>query len=163
MILPSPPDYDAAMERALRYLGARARSRREVADQLHKAGCAAGTVDRVLARLAELAWVDDAAYAAEVAAQGRKSGKGGAAVRRALAGKGVPAEVIDHAVCGAYSGGSERKMALEVASRRAVRLRGLPLATQQRRLAGYLARRGYDPEVASDVCRHILEDLATSD
>lgn len=161
--LSSPQDYNDAMERALKYLGPRARSGAEVASYLRKAGHLGENVELVLARLEELSILDDGQYALDAARQSLAGGRGAAAVLRALSAKGVPDGVAGAAVSEIFGDTDEEGLILEAASRRAVKLKGLPYETQHRRLADYLVRRGHDPDVIHSVCRRVLEDFARSD
>lgn len=156
-------EYDPAMDRALKYLAPRARSRREVQDVLERSGYNRPVVGRVINRLEELTILGDRAYAAEAARQGRTRGRGPEAVRRDLAARGVAPETADSVVEEVFPPEEGQHLVLEAASKKAASLAGLPPPAQLRRLSAYLARRGHDPDVVSSVCRQILGDFARSD
>ncbi|MGI8425522.1 MAG: regulatory protein RecX [Actinomycetota bacterium] len=156
-------EYNSAMDLAMKYLGPRARSRREVGDRLQKAGHPGVLIVRILNRLEELGILDDAAYALEAARQNRARGKAGRAVRQALATKGLSRADIDSAVDQMCPEGSEFDLALAIATKRALKYEGLPAATAWRRLAGFLAGRGFSSELTSEICSRVLRDFPEGD
>lgn len=151
------------MDRALRFLGPRARSKGDVEARLERAGYSQSAIVQVVERLEELSILDDVAYARDAAEQGRASGKGADLVRRDLSLRKVAPETREAAVVEEYGQSDPQELAFRAGCARAGKLAGLPPAVQYRRLAGYLARRGHEPEVVTDVCCRILGDSARSD
>lgn len=159
-----PPDATAAMEIALRYLGTRPRTRREVADRLARAAVPSAIVEATLDRLAELGYVDDAAFARWWAEQrDRHAPRGRRLVELELRRRGVPADVIEgfrgeHAAPhrlaeDAGLPGTEAERAREALERhlRGRRVPHDPKALQ--RLGMFLMRRGFDPETVRSTIR----------
>ena len=156
-----PPDLPEAMDAAMRYLAPAARSCWEVRRHLVAKGFGAEVAGAAQARLSELGILDDAAFArAAVESALERRHEAPAKVAAALAARGVPEQVAaealseaaaarndEHGLDGALAAGAERLRAL----------RGDPLAVR-RRLAGYLARRGYDPETCEEACARLLGD-----
>jgi regulatory protein len=64
--------------------------------------------------------------------------------------KGITDRVIEDNLKGAREFYSEPDTVRELAAKRAARLKGLDPKTAKRRIYGYLLRRGFSPELASD-------------
>lgn len=142
---------------ALRFLGYRARSEAEIQQRLLEWQVDPSIAGRVLTRLRQLPtwWVDDEAFAAWwVESRNRHSPRGRLAIRAELRRKGVAEQAID----GSLSELDEDDAALTLALERAGRLRTLPRPDFERRLGGYLARRGFD----GDTIRTALAKAWTS-
>jgi regulatory protein len=153
--LPADIEYDRALDKALKLLTVRARSRSELRDRLARAGFGAEVVDKVDARLDELGLVDDLVFAKEwagqaIAGRGLSSGR----IRNELASRGIATEVVDQAV----PERADFDRALGLARRRALTYGGLPKATAYRRLGGFLSQRGYEQETIAEVCSRVLGD-----
>jgi regulatory protein len=152
------------MDIAMRFLGARPRTRWEIERRLHRAGVEPPLVEATLDRLAQLGYVDDAAFARWWGEQrDRHAPRGRRLVEAELRRSGVPREVIDtyrdeHAdpnrrpeETGLPE--SEADRAREALARH---LRGRPLPTDAKaraRLGMFLVRRGFDPETARSALR----------
>lgn len=156
--LPSEVAYDKALDRAMGLLAARSRSRWEVRDRLLRAGFDPEVVEKVEARLIELSILDDDAFAREFverAAAGR-----GVALRviaELLRSRGVDPPVLQSALEEfGESEETESERALRLARRRLHAYSGLPRGTASRRLASYLAQRGYEEDIVAEVTRRIL-------
>ena len=148
--LPREEQLEAAREAALRLLTAKARSRAELSERLLRRGYAPDVVEEVLDRLQRVELVDDRAVAGRHAEQGVARGLAAAAIGYELRRRGIGEEVTAQAIAGATGGADEVARCREVAAARQRRLRGLPPEVRQRRLAGYLARRGYSPDVVAE-------------
>lgn len=141
-----------AWDAAVRLLGLAARTRREVERRLLRR-YPPGVVADVLDRLEEGGWLDDRAYAQAYIRAHPEHG-----ARRLLADlvrKGVAPPVAAQAVQEALGDEDVVCRAREVAERRLGRMGAVDAGTAWRRLAGYLARRGFPPEVI----RQALEPL----
>lgn len=151
-------DYDRGLDKAMKLLAVRSRSRQEIADRLQRAGFDAHVTALVQQRLEELEILDDLTFALELAEQASARGRAPAAIRRELMSKGVPRGTIDEAVDRVCGGGSGLEQALELGRRRARSYGSLPGQVARRRLAGFLARKGYAPDVVFEVCRTVLAE-----
>lgn len=150
-----------AREIALRRLSVRARSRKELAQDLAKREVPAEAVAQVLDRFMEVGLIDDAAFAEEwVEARGRRSGAG--RLRQELRLKGVAEEHIADAI-GAREGNADLTNARELATRRAASMNGLDRVVRQRRLTGYLGRRGFSSAVIRRVVGEVIESQTLVD
>jgi regulatory protein len=142
-------------ERALRLLGVRPRSRRELQTRLLRAGFETSEVDGELERLTAVGLLDDEEFARAVAVHqlgARHAGR--RAVVSALAAKGIDRRTIDRTL--EEAGGSDADRADELARSRVSRLAGLPPEKAHARLVGFLIRRGHDPETARRASRAAL-------
>jgi regulatory protein len=147
---------DAAHAAALKLLTIRARSRAELGQRLEERGFEAAAVAETLARLERVGLVDDAALAKTVAEGRAERGLDAPAIAAELRGRGVDPALADRASQAAVPAEDRADRCRQVAQARLVQLHGLPAATQLRRLAGYLARRGYPPDLAESVARDLV-------
>lgn len=145
------------MEIAAGFLGTRPRTRWELERRLRRAGTPDEVVDAACRRLAELGYLDDAAFARWWAEQrDRHSPRGRRMIEAELRQRGVPREVIEssrsehaepeRAPEDAGLPGTEPERAATALDKH---LRGRPLPTDRKalqRIGMYLMRRGFDPE-----------------
>lgn len=98
--------------------------------------------------------VDDAAFA-RLWVDGRRGSRGlsGSRLRRELADRGVPDEAAEAALA-SIDGNSDRDVARALAEAWVAR-HGMTGDRDRARLFGYLARRGYGPDVASASVRAV--------
>jgi regulatory protein len=157
-----PPEDPAAYARGL-VLGALSRSARtrgQLADLLARKGVEPELAEEVLERYAELGLVDDAAYAeAFTRSRHEHKGLGSRAIAFELRRRSVPDQLVQEAVS-VLDAETEQTTASRLAVQRQARMAGLPREVQARRLAGFLARKGYGGEV---VGRAVREALAAAD
>ena len=149
-------------ERALGLLAVRQRSRRELERRLVQAGFEADAVADELERLEQVGLLDDEAFARAVV-ESRMGFRGES--RRVVAGKlaqaGVASEIAMVALDQAPEAEEER--ARRLAEAKAPRLSGLEPQVAMQRLYGFLARRGYGPQVARDAARRALASETVDD
>ena len=153
----APPSTDtgAALSRAFGALASRAHTVRDMDTRLGRAGFAPEAVDGAVARLQDLGYLNDAAFAdAWVATRRANRMHGTMRLRHDLARHGVDSPTIDLATA---DDGNEEARATAVAARAVASLAGTDRATATRRLAGHLARRGFPAGVVSRVVRATLD------
>jgi regulatory protein len=161
-----PPDLDGpqadpeqvARTILLRRLETAPRTRAQLATTLRERGVPDEVAGRVLDRFEEVGLVDDAVFA-RMWVESRQAGRGlsSAALRQELRRRGVAEALIDDALA-AVDPQDELAAARAVVGRRLPSVRGLPRATQVRRLTGALARKGYGPGLAARVVREALDE-----
>lgn len=159
-----PPDAAAAMEIAVRFLGARPRSRREIERRLDRAGVTEPVVASTLQRLSELGYADDLAFARWWAEQrDRHAPRGRRMLEAELRRQGIGTDVIEsfraehdwpeRAPEDASLPGSEDERARDALERH---LRGRAMPTEPRalqRIGMFLMRRGFDAGTVRDAIR----------
>lgn len=159
-------DAAVVLEAALRFLETRPRSVAEVRRRLLTAGYQASLVDGAIARLLDLALLDDEGFArAWVESRDRAHPRGQRALRQELAMKGVARETIagvlverDESVDDSAAPPDE-VAALRLVGRHARTLARIadPSARRQRAYA-LLARHGFDPETARAVAASVATE-----
>lgn len=155
---------------AARYLETRARSIAEVRRHLVGAGYRAVLVDATIARLTELGYLDDAAFAtAWVEARDRARPRGASALRSELRAKGIDDATVRQVLeereptpDEARDGGSADEAAAErLLGRRGGQLLRLPDSRARRERAyALLARAGFGPDVAASVAARFVREAA---
>lgn len=165
-----PPDAERALEIAVGFLGARPRTRWELERRLRRGGVHEAVIAATTERLADLGYLDDAAFARWWGEQrDRHAPRGRRMIEAELRQHGVPREVVE-----AYRevhAAPERVLEDEgLPSTEADRarsalqrhLRGRPLPADRRalqRLGMYLMRRGFDAETARAAIREAGADV----
>jgi regulatory protein len=138
-----------AMNRALHFLGYRARSRSEVRERLRRYGYGEETVRAVIGRLEELGYLDDEEFARTVVREKARR-YGPRRVSADLRRSGVDAELAQGIVEEAFAERSEVEAARSAAARRYNRGGS---DAEARRVYGFLVRRGYSADVCAEVAR----------
>lgn len=152
---------EEARQLALRYLGSRDRTERELRERLARRDCAPAAIDAAMERLTAAGLVDDESLArryVEIRIADRPAG----AIRLAqdLSRRGVERATIDR-VLGEFADriGTEAT-AVDLLRRAAKRYRGLDSTTARRRMYGMLARRGFDPETTARAVEIAWREMA---
>jgi regulatory protein len=153
-----------ARQVCLRLLTLAPRTRAQLADALRKRGIPDEAADEVLGRFEDVGLIDDAAFARSwVESRHYSRGLAGRALSAELKQRGVAAEEIRAAIDEQLGPDAEASAARRLIDRRLESTRGLPPEQRTRRLAGLLARKGYQAGLAFRVIREALEaegDLA---
>lgn len=157
-----PPDAAAALEIALRFLGTRPRTEREVTDRLRRAATSDEVVEATLLRLRELRYVDDQAFARWwIEQRDRHAPRGRRMLEAELRQRGVPREVIEQLrnepperlpEDAALPDDDDQRASVVLEGH----LRGRPLPEDARavqRIGMFLMRRGFDPDTARRAIR----------
>ena len=147
----------AARETALGYLGYGARTEREVRQKLIRSGFEEDVAEDTVARLRELGYLDDAAYARSyVQARFRNRGYGPGRLRGDLLRRGIAAALIDAVLDDLTEQEDMLEAARRHAEKRWPRLAHETDAQKRRKkLSDYLVRRGFSYETA----RRVIDDL----
>ncbi len=151
-------EVETAYNKVLDYLSYRPRSRAEVEAYLQKRGVAEPQREPIVERLERAGLLDDEAFAQFwVENRERFRPRGLRALRYELRGKGVGEETIEQALAAVDTSES----AYRSASKRAQQLKHLDQKTFYRKIVEYLARRGFEYEVARETAeRHWTELMA---
>lgn len=155
-------EVERAVTGALAFVSYRPRSEREVRDRLRKRDFSQQAIDEAIERMRGWNYLDDQAFAewwVENREEHRPRGK------RLLAGelreKGIAPDVVSDVLDEA--GIDESSAALEMARKRLGSLSSLDRPTQKRRLAAFLARRGYGWDVVGPVMKQVFDELDEDD
>jgi len=142
---------------SMRALTRRGLSRWELGDLLARREYDIEAIEAELDRLQRVDLLDDAALAETVVrTKHERKGLGRNALVRELSQRHIDPAVIDEAVS-AIDDEDEQAMATELAVKRARQFSSLDTATAERRLTGYLMRRGYSSSIVREATRVALE------
>jgi regulatory protein len=163
----SAPSPDAqrqlALDQALRFLGYRARSVREVRTRLERYGHPPEVIDDVVRRLLDLEYLDDATFALALARDylAAPRPKGRRAIMAQLRGKGIAEPVAQAALERAMEESEEspEERVLRAAERWCRRLRpGDDRDRARQRLWGHLSRAGFDGDLIRSAIEQVLPE-----
>jgi regulatory protein len=114
----------------------------------------------VLDRFEEVGLIDDVGYSeAFVESRHRVRGQGGRALSAELRRRGVADDVVADAV-GALDPEQEFETACRIGRARYDRMPAVPAEVKLRRLAGFLARKGYSGAIVSRAVRQVVQEAA---
>ncbi len=147
----------AAYDDGVRLLARRARSSGELREELLRLDHAAGDVDVVIDEFRESHYLDDIGLARTVTEKLRTSKKSSRAqIRIKLRDRRLPDNVIEAAL-GELDQEEEHDLLREAAHARAAKLGGLERHVAERRLLGFLARRGWSGQAATQAAKDALD------
>lgn len=155
----SPEKQESRARNVLLYqLSKSAKSKEQCRKILANRGIESEIAEKVLDRFEEAQIIDDAVFA-RAFTNSRIRGKGLAktAIARELREKGVDQELIETAL-EALDAESELARATELAVNRVRRMTHLEKLVIQRRLSGFLARKGYSGSIVQSATRVALEE-----
>lgn len=156
-------ELEKAKEAALRLIKFRPRSEQELKRRLIQKGFAQPTIETLLAELKGKGFVNDEKFS-KYLVTGKLLSKplGKRALLKELSSKGVSDSLATQAVEQAYAGADELEMAKTAALSRLARLKGLKKEVAQRRLFGFLSRRGFSSEMIYRVTKELTHPSAGS-
>jgi regulatory protein len=141
-----------AFDRALRFLGNRPRSRSEVETRLEQAGYTPEIRQKVLERLQRLSYIDDRAFVAWwIENRSQFSPRSGRALSQELWQKGVARDLVEDALAGL----DDDDLALAAGLSRASRWQHLSHEAFDKKMLGFLQRRGFNYVTARNVTNQI--------
>ena len=142
-----------AYNAALRYLGFRSRSRKEIEDYLKRKGFEDNTIRVVMEKLERYGLADDKAFARDWVRNRMHTGaRSRVAIAYELRRKGIDGEIIDEAV-GSITDEEEEKQALKIANKYYERYKGLEDEEIAVKIGQALARRGVGWDIIQRVIR----------
>ena len=155
--------YRFALDRAVGYLAARARSRREIEQKLLQAGYRPCTVEMVLYKLQQEKLLDDADFARQWVESRANHKLGRSRIAQELRRKGVSQEEADEALS-VIDDEDQLSGAITLAEKAAARIKpGEDLRKASSRIAGMLARRGYSWDIAKAAIQQALAGIEEYD
>jgi regulatory protein len=148
---------EVAKQIILKQLSHSPKTRHQLAQVLAKRNVSPDAASAALDRIAELGYIDDAAFArAWVESRHRSRGLAHSALRRELIQRGVDRDLIDEVLVEAVSVESEHAAARALVDKKLRSMSGVTDDAATRRLVGMLNRKGYSPGVALAVVREAL-------
>ncbi|MBQ8619249.1 MAG: regulatory protein RecX [Clostridia bacterium] len=147
--------YPFALEKAVSQLASRARTEKEIVDCLKKNAYPEATIARVMARLHEAEYINDADFAAQWTAARASKGLGSRRIRMELRQKGVDQAEIDQAL--SEMGDDDMMDGAIKAARKASRGKELSSPADRQKVLAALARRGYDFSLARQAIQRLIE------
>jgi regulatory protein len=153
------PTYRKTFAYAVKILARKPRSVAELSARLReKSGVTPTVIDRVIARLQELGYLNDQSFAEHyITSKLSVKPMGRSRLRRAMVNKQLDKETIDHVLQETFSSESEEALC-ERALHKHLRIHGQPNdLKQQRKLLNYLMRLGFPYEMVRKKMRTIGE------
>lgn len=150
--------YRFALDRAVGYLAARARSKREIEQKLLQAGYRPCTVEMVIYKLERENLLDDADFARQWVESRSTHKLGRSRIAQELRRKGVSQEEAEEALS-VIDDEDQLSGAISLAEKAAARIKpGEDMRKVTSRIAGMLARRGYSWDIAKEAIRQAISD-----
>lgn len=150
--------YRFALDRAVGYLAARARSKREIEQKLLQVGYRPCTVEMVIYKLERENLLDDADFARQWVESRSTHKLGRSRIAQELRRKGISQEEAEEALS-AIEDEDQLTGAVALAEKAAARIKpGEDMRKAANRIAGMLARRGYSWDIAKEAIRQALSD-----
>jgi regulatory protein len=147
-----------ATEAALRLLANRPRSVREISDRLRRKGFEQVTIDRAIEKLEGWNYINDAEFARYwVENRAAHKPRGRRLLEQELRTKGVDREVVKEAIAEVEV--DEERAALELARAKLPSYRHDDPRIAQRKLAGFLQRRGFGYDVIKPVVTQLFSSI----
>lgn len=146
--------YPFALERAVSLLAVRARTERELRDALRECAYSEAVIERVIARMDEAGYIDDADFANQWAVSRTGKGLGARRIAMELRQKGVDAEHIEQAL--SQIDDEERMESAVHAAQKAARGKNLTLPADRQKVFAALMRRGYDSASAKKAIAELM-------
>jgi regulatory protein len=150
-----------AFHAAARLLQARPRSTAELRERLERKQFSPDTIEQTIARLTDLGMLDDAAFARSwVENRNTCRPRGQLALRQELSRKGIDRTIIDMTLQDDELMGDEYERARTLALAALPKYAQAPdYATFQRRLGGYLQRRGFGYDIIKSLLNELWRDV----
>lgn len=150
--------YRFALDRAVGYLAARARSTREIEQKLLQAGYRPCTVEMVIYKLQRENLLDDADFARQWVESRQNHKLGRSRIAQELRRKGVSQDEAEEALA-IIDDEDQLAGAIALAEKAAARIKpGEDMRKASARIAGMLARRGYSWDIAKEAIRQSLHE-----
>ena len=149
-----------AKDAAYHYLSFRARSVKEVRDKLEEKDYPEEIVAQVIADLERQRFLDDWEFARRFVEARLARANGSRKLAKDLRRKGVGSEIIDEILKEFAGELDSNERAVELLGKQAWRYRGLERDKAKRRMLGFLARRGYDADMARKAVDQVWQELA---
>ena len=149
-------DLDALEQTLLRKLHTHDMSVHEVMSWLRSKDAAEGDAAELIAKFERLNYLNDERLARELVSRlSERKGKSKSVISRELRQRGISSHAIETAL-EAIDDDDELAKATELALQRVRQFSKLDQSTAERRLVGFLSRRGYSGQTVREACREAL-------
>lgn len=150
--------YRFALDRAVGYLAARARSKREIEQKLLQAGYRPCTVEMVIYKLEREKLLDDGDFARQWVESRQHHKLGRSRIAQELRRKGVSQDEAEEALA-IIEDDDQLAGAVALAQKAAARIKpGEDMRKASSRIAAMLARRGYSWDIAKEAIQQVLAE-----
>ena len=148
-------EHAKAKDQALRYLGYRQRSEKEIRDKLNKIGFSEDIIGNTILYLKEYNLVDDLEFAKSFAKDKiNLNGFGPQRIKHELYRKGISSDIIQKVL--EEDKDEEYLRALELGKKKLPSYKNDDRNAKYRKLGGYLQRKGYSYECVSKVLKELV-------
>jgi regulatory protein len=155
--LQAKDEYEIAFQRAVRYLQYRARTTYELNKKLHDLGFSDEVIESVMVRCEELQMLNDKEFAdTYVHFRVLHRPRGKRLLIQELKAKGINDEIIHSALSDITD---ESQLAYDTAMKYVRRVQALPYDQFQKKLSGFLARRGFAYQDCRQTVRLVWDEL----
>jgi len=145
-----------AKNHALRLIELKPRSVQEIRDRLAKKGVEKAEIEAITAELEAIGLLDDVKFARDwIENRQHFRPMGVIRLRQELFAKGIEREIVEAVLSQYRSQVDEKSEAMALARKKLRTLQGLKPEAARRRLAGFLARRGFSTEAVALALRSI--------
>ncbi len=148
-------EYKRAMSCAFTHMSRSEKSEKQLREHLFKKEFSENTIEKIMARLKELNYVDDLSYARNFVEHSLSSGK--KALRFKLKTKGISDSIINEVLENVTDDDQLRK-AIELAEKQLPKYQKYELYDQKRRLNDFLARKGFEWDVISSAIEKVFNN-----
>jgi len=147
---------DLGMQKALNFLRYRSRSEQEVHQNLRKHGFSEDVINQIIERLRQMNLVNDIDFANSwVDNRSEFKPRGRIALQSELRAKGIDSDIINEVL----SDIDEEKLAYEAAQKQAHKYKNLDWKPFQKKMLGFLTRRGFNYSVAGPIVKKIWREF----
>jgi regulatory protein len=154
-VIKNKEGFDRARRYAFLLLKFRLRSEQEIALRLKLKGHAPEAIKSTVSFLKEKGFLDDNVFAREWILSRLKKPYGSRRIAQELRAKGIDKTIIERQLHEAGADDSQEEAVACLAKSRLARLKSMDPIAAKRRVYAYLIRRGFGPEVASEVLNQL--------
>lgn len=147
-------DFERLYNKALRFLSYRARSEKEIRERLQKAKAPIETIDKIIVKLKEYNFLNDVEFAKSwIENRIKLNPRSLKVIKMELRQKGISEEIIENLE---FKVDCDKELAKKLSEKKAEKMKGLSKEEIQKKLYGYLTRRGFNYETIKRSVDEIL-------
>lgn len=154
--------YEVAYQKALQFINYRPRSIEETRRRLFKKGFSEEVVEKTIAKLLERKWLDDLEFSRQwIENRNTFRPRSDRLLSYELRLKGVADDIIQLAL--EKFGGDENELAYQAGTKKAKQCRKCPKLDFQKKVGGYLGRRGFHYGIVKPTVEHLWKEFSSSE